>query len=500
MYFEYFKNFPDNEAYPLSFSSILLNSQILINDLNYFINGTYNKVDLTETETERINYQSYICINNAYKNFLPNNMNKIEELPKILQNYNDNSMKKIKIVIFVYAILIGFMCVLYTILLYVTNNYIRIGFEKISKIKEDKIDETIKKLENFNKELNVYKEKNYSEKLINKDKIEIEDDENETFLLNDKYSNKKINNNNINNNYLENNNNYLYGEDNNNNLLINIGKNKKSKLIIFTWAYLQPIILIIIVCSFLIPVYYLTHNLIVLTNEIIDIQTYLYENVIQSSCNLIYLKYYIRFINEEDNINEITINNNFSLREIITSISKFDKILKLYNTMQTDVCSATFDKKSNSIQYIYCKNDKMITFVNNTNAIFSEINEKVNDLLKLLNTYMNDDDYEPMSFYENDDLVDLEYLYYNYLVFVTDNIEKITLENQQDKLNNKKNITKIFYALVIIETIIFALIIWTVFIKRIIYLLSVARFILKIIPINVIYNTQELQSWIDESF
>ena len=104
-----------------------------------------------------------MSINNGFRKFLPNNIQKIKELPRILQNFNNNSMVNIKNSIIIYGTINGCLIILYIFILYKTNKSIDDGFEKVSKIKQDKIEETIKKIEQFNSILKKFIEVNYNE-------------------------------------------------------------------------------------------------------------------------------------------------------------------------------------------------------------------------------------------------------------------------------------------------------------------------------------------------
>ena len=75
-----------------------------------------------------------------------------KEQDKLDKNKDFNTFigEDIKNSILAYGTSIGFFVILYTFTLYKTNKNIDEGFEKVSKIKIEKIEETIKKIENFN--------------------------------------------------------------------------------------------------------------------------------------------------------------------------------------------------------------------------------------------------------------------------------------------------------------------------------------------------------------
>ena len=509
--------YEDIETYPLFLYLILSNSNSLLNDdkFNNFILN--NSVEIIEGDENVIDYLSWMAINNAYKNFLPKNMEKIRNLPKIFQDFNQSSMVNIRTCIIIYSILIGVLISIYTFLLYFTNKIISEGFEKVSKIKNDKIEETIKKLDNFHKELNKFIELNLSDNLIYVDaktiydedepnKIEYSSVDNNNIIINSKNNEMNIESNTsneiIDNNTIFNNSSNIFDDDSKKNLLLSTNslKTKKLKLQLFTWSYLQPLILTGICLEFIIPIFFITQYIISSTNEIITIQNYLFGNILDTSIALIYLKFTLRYKSTENEINTIPSNSYETLQTIIMSISKFDQILELYNNMQTDVCKATFETDSENFNN--CENDSMInSYVNNTNSLFDCIKDNVDAMMQLLNTYVrNDESYEPMNLFANENLKKIEYLYYNYLVYISDNIAVVTLNNQKTKLNSKKKTALTIYILVIVQVVIYSFIIWVFFLKRIVYLLTITRSVLRIIPISVLSSTQELVYWIEDSF
>ena len=507
MYNNYYE---DVETYPLFLYLILSNSNSLLND-EKFISGVLNTFNENEEENnvESIEYESWMAINNAYRNFLPKNMEKIKNLPKIFQDFNQSSMVNIRTCIIIYSILIAILITIYTFLLFFTNKIISEGFEKVSKIKNDKIDETIKKLDNFYKELNKFIHSNLSDNLYYLDAKTIYDEDE----LNKNEISSVENNNNLNeidldnnemidNNTIFNNSSNFFDDDSKKNLLLstNTLKTKKLKLKLFTYSYLQPLILTAICLEFIIPIFFITQYIISSTNEIISIQNYLFGNILETSISLIYLKYTLRYHSTENDIQIIPFNTNNSLQNIIMSISKFDNILELYNNMRTNVCKTIFDVDSED--YNNCEEDSIInSYVNNTNSLFNCIKDNVEAMMQLLNTYIqNDSSYEAMNLFSNPSYNKIEYLYYNYLVYISDNIATVTLNNQKTKLNSKKKTALTIYILVIVQVVIYSFIIWVFFLKSIVYVLTITRSVLRIIPITVLYSTQELVYWIEDSF
>ena len=490
----YYQPFKSTEPYPFSLFQIVSNAKSLLKQDNYISLLLNDENDMDNASLNNIKYQITMCVNNVFRKFLPNNLEKIKELPKILQEFNNNSMDNIKNAILAYGTSIGFFVILYTFTLYKTNKNIDEGFEKVSKIKIEKIEETIKKIENFNVILKKFIDINFTENSHYFDTKTIFEKDEENSHSSNSGAQLKTSNNDPN---LR-----LYNEEQNqkNNLLVS-DLTKKQSLQLFTWSYLQPVFLTIICIQFIVSNLLITKSIITSTNEIIDIQTFLYELVLSASTSLIDLKYTLTYYNTEKEIKKITQNSNYSLQVVVTKIAKFDEILNLYNNMQINICDAAFEKVNESTKYNLCLNDSVVQTVNNTNSIFNSIESKVEDLLQLMEFYIIlDENYDTKELYSSQEIKDCEYLYYNYLVSFIDNIASATLHNQKKKLDSKKNTAIIIYILVIIQVVIYSAYIWIIFLKKIVYLLSVARSILRIIPISVIYSTPEVVNWIESTF
>ena len=150
----------DGEAYPLSVLQFLSNVNTLITNDKYVYNMKYD--ELTEEEKDTYLYIHYMVIENAIINILPNQLNKLSQIPEGFFNYTTGSRNKLILIIVIYVICIAFFIVMYTILLYKTSKSMGEGFGKVAKIKQDKIEELIKKLEAFNAGLQQYLEKDVS--------------------------------------------------------------------------------------------------------------------------------------------------------------------------------------------------------------------------------------------------------------------------------------------------------------------------------------------------
>ena len=493
-----------NEPYPFALFQIIESSSSLLND-GVFINYLLHLCEIDDFKKKNLIYFSYNSINNAYNSFLPKNLEKIKELPQILKAFNNNSLHNIRFTCYFYIAIMILIIFANIFILKKTNKNINDGFEKISKINTSKIDETIKKIEQFIVLLNQFIETNYEDnhyfntKNFNKT-FEISNTINKTSIL------MEFSKNNLNNDLFN-------QEDNNKNLsmerkktddefnLLKFESEKIKTLHLFKFSYIQPLILTIIGTEFVLTTFLITNSIVKSSNEILNVQTYIYELVLSASTSLLDLKYAFTYLPIEHKINYFNHNTNFSLQEIMNDITKFDDIFKLYNDMQINICESAFNSNSQKEKYEFCLNDSKVKIVNNTNSIFNSIKSKVESLMELMNYYVSEDiNYDTRTLYSSEELEQCEYLFYNYLISFIDKIASSTLNNEQKTLNHDKFIALTFYFFVIFEILLYIIYVLIIFQNRIIYLLSVARCIFRIIPINIIYSTQELSSWIENDF
>jgi hypothetical protein len=116
--------------------------------LNEFFSLYLSKIN--ENSQFYLDYILYLSIENSCLNIIPSQFKKIQFIPKLFQEYNDSSKKKAIEYLFVFTFTYVILSVLYWIILYLINENMEELLEKICKIKLEKIEEILKKLESFN--------------------------------------------------------------------------------------------------------------------------------------------------------------------------------------------------------------------------------------------------------------------------------------------------------------------------------------------------------------
>ena len=262
------------ESFPLSISQSLSNiNSVLKND---FFTLKQTTETLTENSIKYINYISFMAIENTYENVLPNQFDKLRTIPKKLKEYNTNSNSILFVILLCYAIIMTIFSVLYTALLHITNKNMGEGLEKVSKIKLEKIEDIIKTIEGFNIILKKYREKEGQKRGAaekkNKDEF---GGEGTTVNPTITPSQGAQISNSVNSNGF------------------NIDAKKFIPLQILNISYFQSAFLFVVLFGFLIPVYLLSNKMVNSTNQIINVQEFLFGKILVASSLSVKVKCFI---------------------------------------------------------------------------------------------------------------------------------------------------------------------------------------------------------------
>ena len=475
------------------FPSLLAQTMSDINSLLLNQNFNLNNIVLDENTKNYIDYISYIAIENTYDNLIPNLFLKILKIPNLLQSFNGSSRNILFVFLLIYALLMVIFCIFYSVLLYISNLNMGEGLEKILKIKLEKIDETIKKIEGFNISLRNYFLKdleNASTKEGNNDKLidpssQIQKGSNNT---NEEQSQIRT--------------------TSTLNLSGFASDSKKTiPLKVLTSAYLQTGMLFCILCAFLIPIYLITNSMVTSTNKLINVENYIFGKIIMAGASTLKIKCLLSECNNTNQLNYSELVNLNNIQKIIQGISLFKELNVYYNDYYLlNACKAVYLEDSE--KYQNCLENELVKSANNTDSLLKLVEETVDDLIKDINLYselnyilINGEkvEFKYYYLYESTSFNNLETIYYNYVAPVSDNFAKICSLSLLHFLKNKRN-SVVFLAIIFFIMVLFqCTYIAFCFIKKLIYLLGVSRCIVKIIPSNVINSTQELENWIEEN-
>ncbi len=472
----------DEEYFPTVFSQIL-------NDVNSLLfNKYFNLNDSFPTNNAKyyFEYINYIVIENSYKNLIPNLFIKVKKIPFLFQDYISSSKKTIIATIFVYASVMVVCCIIYTILIFFTNQNMGEAFQKVSKIKIDKIDEIIKKISDFHENLKSFFQSDFND-LTFKEKFE---------KTNRETTISKTHNENLN-------------EDTSS--IESNGFNTETKkpisLKVLNYAYSQSLILFFILFLFLIPNFLITNSMVNSTNKLINVENFIFGKFILSSSKILKVKCEISECNITNTLNYSGLVDMSNVQKIIQGISLFDDLNKFYNQYyMLDVCKAVYE--DNTTEMEHCLNDLLIKSANSTESLLKLIDEIVESLEKDIEIYkgenytlLNGDivEFKNYYLYESNLFNNLESIFYKYVCLISNNFAEIFISSLFNYLKKQRNSVVLLTLIFLVIIMVFCLYFSFFLIKNLICLICVSRCILKIIPTSVITNTQELENWMEEN-
>ena len=265
----------DDEAFPMGLGQFLNGVNSLLKNDDFKLIGS--QPTESNYSINYINYAGSLAIENAYLNLLPSQFEKIKSIPVIFKDFNKKSINLLLIAVLLYSCVMIIAVTIYSIFLYITNKNMGEGLEKVTKIKADKIDETIKRIEGFNSLLKKFRDKD-SAKFNN-------------FMSNDPNNKTGTQTNDPNGNTNTGKSNYQ-GNSNNNNQNNGFGgfggESKQHKsLKILTYSYFQVLILFIVLCAFLIPIYIISNSMVTSTNKLLNVQSYLFGKILVASASTV---------------------------------------------------------------------------------------------------------------------------------------------------------------------------------------------------------------------
>ena len=475
-------NFPeltDDESYPLGTNQVLTDINSMLNN-EYFTIDTNVLDNMSKEDQEFMSYIKYLAVENSYSNLIPSQFDKLKTVPPNLQDYNSKKMDNILIMIIIYFVVVAIIYFCYFILLYFTNKNMGEGLEKVTKIKIEKIEDTIKKIEGFYDIL-----KRYRDKDMKGIKAESKIEQTVDPALPDKASQQK---------------------NSNNNSSIGSGfsaDNKRhKKLQILYFAYYQLIIIGVVLCGFLIPLYILCREMIISTNKIIDVQDYLFGKLLIASISTVEIKCMMSNCDVKNELEYSTLVNKSEIQSIVQAINLFPELDDFYNNkFLINACDAAFDKKLNETVYESCMKDVLIQSANNTDSLLKLIDETVGNIKKEQEMKVQEDkEFDNVKLYNTSSFNELETIFYKYVAPVSYNVDSIITSSLKVYLETQFIVLSSISASLVLCMVVMAVWIGVFGVKRLVHLLSVSRCILKIIPTIVINNTQDLELWIENKY
>ena len=495
-------NLNNKESFPMAIAQGLSNSKTYVENRIYNDSlKNFSEFDkLTSEEKYKanlyFNYSTFIIIENSYDNLLQDQYKKLNIIPELLANHNENNKKPIFLIILLYIGLVLIILIIFFFLIHFTNKSMTDGLEKVTKIKIERIEETLKKIKTFSRNLKRFRDKdtkaaddNNNNNNNNKENSELSDDGKNNNLIENKKANTTAAKRGKSPAGI------ISSESNG----FNTDKRKYVRLSVLNRSYLHAAFIICIHIGFIIPIFILSFEMINNTNKLIKIQTYILGNLITSSASTVDVKCFMSECQKRSNLVFDDTKIKDEIQEVIKAIALFDGVKIFYNEkFLLDACASAYDV--NSGNYSQCMNDSLIKSANNTDNLIKIIDNTVNKIVKEYNISSINSPNNHTRLFNNSYFADIEKIFYNYIIPVGDNFAALVKSDLENYLSFKKNIIIILVIVLVVVIIIYSLVFGIIFSNQLVHYLSISRQIMKIIPTSVIIATQDLETWIENKY
>ena len=488
------ENMSNNESYPSAMDQFLCNSKrfSIINGSEEYL----KEISKDESFESYFNYTSYLVIENGYNSILPEQFKKIKNIPIVLQDYNNKKKIILIVAILIFAICSILALIFFILLIRMTNKAMTRLLKKISKIKNDKIEERIKKLEVFSTNLNKFKEMDYNN-ITEESKMKSENNAdknasklllyNKTFKTENSFSEMNTT---------------KSSTDSSFSTGYNLEEKKYTPLRVLNEYFIHAFIIIIIFAVFIILIYYFSSQAIKDINTLLLIQKFFYGKLISTSIEMVEVKCYISNCANKTAFDLSQFKSYSNINTIVVGLKKFDEINSYYNNkILVNACDAVENEYATQHSFELCINDTYIKRGNNSYNLIKLISDKI------INIYIKDKmnsknviNYERANLFKSEEYLEIEYIYYNYIYGIDKSLSRVIKSNIISYLKYKKEIiiSLIFY--LILVTILYFFIFMGIYIPRLIHFINVTRSVIKIIPTSIIMITQDLEKWIESKY
>ena len=490
-------NLNDTESFPMSIAQMLSNSLFFVenNYYNSLNTTTFNDLseDIKNNAILYFNYSTFFIIENSYDNLLQDQFGKLSEIPDLLTKHNDNKKTPVYIMILLYIGLILILLIIFFFFIHLTNKSMTDGLEKVTKIRVEKIEETLKKIQTFSRNLKRFRdkdEKSADDNNNNKENSELSDDENNpntvearkaSIIATKKDKNKKG----------------LISNDNG----FATDTRKYVRLGVLNHSYLHAVFIICIHIGFIIPVFIFSFEMINNTNKLILIQNYIFGSLIGSSASTVEVKCFMSECQNKTNLhfNDTKIQN--QIQDVIKGISLFEGVQNFYNEKYLlNACASAIDKDTQKETYDKCMNNRLIKSANNTDNLIKIIENNVQKIYKDYRTSNNTGANNHTELFNTEFFTQVEEIFYNYIIPVGDYFSRIVNNDLDNYLGDKKGTVILLVIVLVVIMILYSLIFGIIFTNQLVHYLSISRCIMKIIPTSVIIATQDLETWIENKY
>jgi hypothetical protein len=369
------------------------------------------------------------------------------------------------------------------------------GLEKVTKIRLEKIEETLKKIQSFNQNLKRFRDKDEKASEDNKENSELSEDApnpaeiKKTLGVNPNKKGKQ-------------------GKQPDNSSLVNSNgfsteAKKHIPLNILNHSFLHCVFVFCFLCGLLIPIYIFSHEMVFNTNQLLLVQNHIFGELISSSASTIEVKCYMSGCDKTKNLDYSGLVNMDIIQEVIKGISTFNEVKIFYNEkFLLNACAAAIDKNKYEDEYNKCLEESLIVSANNTDNLIKLVSSIVDNIYTEheMNSQNLESDNNTLLLFNTSYFNQMEEIFYKYIIPVGDNFAKLVNEDLDHYLTERKILVLILVCVLGTIMVIYSLIYLVIFINQLVHYLSVSRCVMKIIPTSVIISTPDLENWIENKY
>ena len=482
------------ESYPSAMDQFLCNCRrfLRINISEKYTSFNQNNISYFGSF---YNYTNYLIIENGYNSLIPEQLKKLKKMTNIFSEYNNHKKIILISVIAIFAGCSAFGMILFILMIRVTNKAMTRLLKKVSKIKNDKIEERIKKLEIFNTNLNIFIEKDLNNTQEDS-KIKSENDDNnqaskvllynKTLRTNNSFSElsqqKSLDSNSFSNGY-------------------NLEEKQYIPLTVLNEYFIHTFILIVLFCTFLALIYIFSQTMIKDINTLLVIQKFFYGHLIKASAQIVEVKCFISSCDNKTAFNLEDIYSYSNMDDIVIGLKNFDELNSYYNNkILLNACEAAKNNLLGQKTMEECINDTFIKKGNNTDNLIQIISNQIENIYLLDNIRKSNISYKKEELFISEDYQIIEYIYYNYIYSVDKALGEAIKSNLKEYLTEKKKIIISLIFCLMLALIFYFFIFMFIYIPRLIHFINVTRSVIKIIPTSIIMITQDLEKWIESKY
>jgi hypothetical protein len=373
------------------------------------------------------------------------------------------------------------------------------GLEKVTKIRLEKIEETLKKIQVFNQNLKRFRDKDTKasddNNNNNKEGSESSGDENNPNNTADLKKTLGVNPNKKGNQNIKAASNLVNSNG------FNTDPKKYIPLSVLNHSFLHLVIIFCLLCGFLIPVFIFSNEMVYNSNQLLLVQNHIFGELIRSSASTVEVKCFMSYCKNSTTLSYSDLVNMDIIQDVIKGISTFNEVKDFYNEkFLLNACAAAIDIKTQEKEYKDCLNENLIVSANNTDNLIKLIEDIVDNIYKENAMNLNEEGYTRYELFNTSYFNQMEEIFYKYIIPVGDNFAKLVNEDLENYLREKKVMVLILVCVLGVIIIIYCLIFGIIFINQLIHYLSVSRCVMKIIPTSVIIATQDLENWIENKY